>query len=285
MSTDLLISQISVDGGTQQRPLDSMVVERYAQLMSDGFEFPPVSVVFDGKHNYLYDGFHRLHARQKVGEKKIAADIEKGRQRDAVWKSFAANKANAFPRQPGTVKEIIKKILADKEWSATSMRQIANWVGVVESYVRKVRDQMESSPEDPPVQRQKQPTEPKAEKPKAKPKAQGVTDGAKQPVPPHLEKVFSRTDEVAAFVASLKHILGRLTQAKDNGDNLYHHLKLEPVTGMFGDLVRALESSAPYAVCPYCGGDGDENCKTCAGLGWVTKLIYSVIPAEMKGGA
>ena len=44
----ILIIDIKIDGGTQQRPVDEAVVARYAALMKDGVGFPPVDLVRDG---------------------------------------------------------------------------------------------------------------------------------------------------------------------------------------------------------------------------------------------
>ncbi len=100
------IKDIRIDGNTQQRPVDDNVVKRYAALMKDGFKFPPVEIITDGKSKYLTDGYHRYFAAIKLGKKYIEANVIEGTQRDAIYLSFSANKDNAFPRQPGTAKEI-----------------------------------------------------------------------------------------------------------------------------------------------------------------------------------
>ncbi|NIP22274.1 MAG: ParB N-terminal domain-containing protein [Phycisphaerae bacterium] len=130
MKKQLFLKDIWIDGKTQQRPVEDKVVARYAALMKDGSVFPPVEIIADGKSNYLWDGYHRVAAARKLGKKYIEANIKEGTQRDAIYLSFSANKTNAFPRQPGTAKGIIEKILKDEEWSKISTREIANHVGV-----------------------------------------------------------------------------------------------------------------------------------------------------------
>ena len=121
----IAITEICTDGGTQQRLVDKDVMARYAELMKDGVKFPPVSIITDGKSNFLVDGNHRIKAAEKLNKTNIEANIEQGTQREAIWLSFSANKDSGFPRQPGTGKEIILKILADKEWAKTSITKIA----------------------------------------------------------------------------------------------------------------------------------------------------------------
>ena len=62
------IAVIRLDGGTQPRAgIDQAVVEDYANDMAaNGDEFPPVQVVYDGAEYWLWDGFHRLHARKRT---------------------------------------------------------------------------------------------------------------------------------------------------------------------------------------------------------------------------
>ena len=141
---EIPLKDICTNAGTQQRPVDDDVVKRYKALMADGVKFPPVSIVSDGNNNYLYDGFHRYFAHLKLGKKYIEATVEKGTRRDAIFFSFSANKENAFPRQAGTVKGIIEKMLKDEEWSKMPLRGIADWSGCTERYVRKIQADLKS---------------------------------------------------------------------------------------------------------------------------------------------
>ena len=144
----IIIKDICLDGGTQMRPLDSDVVLRYAAMMREkdipkGEEFPPVEIITDGENKYLVDGFHRVAAARKNSKIYIEAFVTKGTRREAIFLSFQANKKNAFPRQPGTVKEIIKKILGDEEWAKMSLSEIARYVGCTHQFVSKIQAEIE----------------------------------------------------------------------------------------------------------------------------------------------
>lgn len=48
---------------------------------------------------------------------------------------------------------------------------------------------------------------------------------------------------------------------------------------------EAIKFAAPFAVCPYCGGEIDHElraCEACKGCGWVTKTTYDNAPSEVK---
>ena len=57
------INSIRLDGGTQPRAsIDFDTVFDYMDAMTDGADFPPVVVFYDGTHYWLADGFHRVKA-------------------------------------------------------------------------------------------------------------------------------------------------------------------------------------------------------------------------------
>ena len=240
MKKQIPLREIRIDGGTQQRPIDITVVARYAELMRDDVVFPPVDIVFDGKNHWLYNGFHRFFATKKLDRKTISAEINEGTQRDAIWISFSENKDHGFPRQPGTGKEIIIKIFADKEWAKTSQVDIAKWVGVTEGYVRKVKTEIEahhrtgtkiephSKPEKKVLRSKTLKVERKGQEyemnVKSKPK---VLDSTGKEVPKHLEDVFRRVGEFKENVAALQAMLRTAKDGIEAGDKLYAFIKIE----------------------------------------------------------
>lgn len=125
------ITSIRVDGGTQHRPLDEETVQHYADMMADGAEFPPVEVVQESKVYWLWDGFHRLPAFMRASPKKttIQAMVRQGTKRDAIWLSFAANKAHGLKRPYGSVRAILMDIFNDPEWIQKGPTEIAKHVG------------------------------------------------------------------------------------------------------------------------------------------------------------
>ena len=139
MIKEIPIKDILIDPAMQHREVDDDVVRRYASLIKDGVKFPTVYVVTDGTNNYLWDGAHRIAAHLKLGKKYISANVENGSRRDAIYFSFSANKTNAFPRQPGTVKGIIETMLKDEEWAEIPQTGIADWVGCTQGFVSKIQ--------------------------------------------------------------------------------------------------------------------------------------------------
>ena len=50
------------------------------------------------------------------------------------------------------------------------------------------------------------------------------------------------------------------------------------------NIIDMVKFTRPWAVCPYCGGDGGVggNCDTCHGLGWLRNLEWKAVPDDMK---
>jgi hypothetical protein len=56
----LRLEMLARDEGVQSRTrLDDETVARYAELMAESEEFPPLAVFDDGERLWLADGFHR----------------------------------------------------------------------------------------------------------------------------------------------------------------------------------------------------------------------------------
>lgn len=123
----LNIADVRLDGGTQPRAgIDQAVVEDYANdMQANGDEFPPVQVVYDGQAYWLWDGFHRLHARKRNGLYTVPAIVRQGTRRDAVLLSVGANAKHGFRRTTQDKQRAIETLLRDDEWVMWSDREIA----------------------------------------------------------------------------------------------------------------------------------------------------------------
>ena len=120
------VNAITIDGGTQSREkLDEMTVAEYTELIKEGTEFPPISVVSDGNEYYLADGFHRLMAAKKAGKASINCDVITGTLRDAILYSLSANHMHGLRRSIDDKRKAVLTMLADVEWSDWSDREIA----------------------------------------------------------------------------------------------------------------------------------------------------------------
>jgi hypothetical protein len=133
-----MLKEIRLDGDTQPRvEMSKALVEEYAQEMAEGAIFPPVAVIFNGTDYWLYDGFHRYHAAKELGRERIAAQVKRGKRRDAVWESLGANKAHGLRRQnKDKVKAVLKALQIRGNLTDAN---IAEHVGVSHMMVRKYR--------------------------------------------------------------------------------------------------------------------------------------------------
>lgn len=299
MEKEIAIADIRIDGGTQHRELDEDVMKQYKAMIPEADPpFPPVEVMFDGKDYWLIDGFHRYHCHRKLGKKYIKADVTEGSKRDAQFKSLSANSVHGQPRAPGVAKEIILKILADKEWGMASDTEIAMAVGgVTRQYVNKVRKEFKTpesatsctSGQSKSTKKKKttkkqdseatnedsEPEEEKNELPKF--------DSVKQEIPEHLREVFTRKSEIKEHVKHLNAIMKAARDGQAANDLLWANCKLESLKSEVGNVRRNLRFTLPYAICPYCMADfNNANCLACEGRGFVNEMTYMATPPELK---
>ncbi len=143
-TVNIPIQSIRRDGGTQPRAaINQAVAEEYAQEMKDGAVFPPVILFNDGKDFWIADGYHRLLASESIGLSEIAAEVRQGTRRDAVLFSCSANATHGLRRSNADKRRAVMMLLQDKqEWSQWSNYQIARQCAVAESFVRKLKKEL-----------------------------------------------------------------------------------------------------------------------------------------------
>lgn len=265
----LVIKDLRLDAGTQQRSVSDVIVKEYMEAIKGGEPLPAIDVMTDGKDTWPTDGFHRIIAYRKLGKDYIQANISEGTLRDAIWKSYRANTEHGFRRQPGTSKEIIKKILNDAEWKEGSLSQIARHVGVSQQFVSQVKKKMDKEKED--------------NKKSKKGASEPVLDSKQQEVPEHLQQYFQRADEIKQHIRYLNQMVRDIKAAKEGNDLLWANCKLDALKSNVGNLRRDLNFTLPFVVCVYCGGDvNNSDCGACNGHGFLNELQYKAAPAEMK---
>lgn len=120
--------------------LDMMVIQEYAEAMSSGVHFPPISVLVDvdGKL-WCWDGCHRTMAARQAGQAYIQADVSSGSRRDALLLAAGANSNHGLRRTNGDKRRAVQWLLDDPEWSRWSDREIASRCGVSHTFVAKMR--------------------------------------------------------------------------------------------------------------------------------------------------
>ena len=146
----LPIASIRVDGGTQPRAvLDFEAIEDYAEAMSAGVKFPPVTVFYDGDSYWLADGFHRVKAAYAAGFDSVLCDVQQGTIEEAQWYSFSANRGNGLRRTTQDKQRAVKAALVHGRGTTLSDTQLARHVGVDQKTVTNWRRQLEASQEIP----------------------------------------------------------------------------------------------------------------------------------------
>lgn len=144
-STEIKISEIRTDGGTQPRAqLNWITVNEYAESIIDGATLPPVEVVYDGKDYWLWDGFHRVEAHKKAECISVRAHVKQGTRRDAVLLSFGANEEHGLRRTNEDKRRSVEAMLADPEWSDWPDKDIASACKVSREYVVRTRAKLSS---------------------------------------------------------------------------------------------------------------------------------------------
>lgn len=148
------LSAIRIDGGTQSREaLNQATVAEYAEAMTDGATFPPVTLFFDGSNHWLADGFHRYFAAKQVGFTDMPAEVREGTQLDAQWASYTVNKDHGLRRSNADKRKAVMGALAHPYGKAKSDNQIAKELGVGNQLVGHVRASLCESQSEKPTER------------------------------------------------------------------------------------------------------------------------------------
>lgn len=113
-SQNLALSSITLDPEIQPRQqLNQEVIAEYAEAMRQGAAFPPVIVFFDSKQYWLADGFHRVLAKQIIGEQEISTEVRPGSQYDAKLYSESANMTHRHVHSSAEKHRFFESILYD----------------------------------------------------------------------------------------------------------------------------------------------------------------------------
>ena len=295
--TELSLMKISYNQGTQfRKDGDPKVQEEYAALMQEGVVFPPVEVVFDGDHYYLWDGFTRYFAAAEIGAKTIVCNITKGSLRDAQILACSANKTNGQPRSNHTKRGIIEFMLEDEDWGKKTQEEIASHVGVTRGYVARIAGDIRRHEESDNVTSNdistKNSTSSKAKsKPavsaqkqsKSAPKSKkNILDAKKKPVPEHLVPVFEGANSIKGYIGELVDLHNRINRSMKTDPLLWYFVSPSSLEAHIANVKRQLEATVPYAVCAYCGGNQSETCQACNGVGFLNQLRWNTVPEELR---
>lgn len=136
------ISSITLDHEIQSRcQIDDDVVAKYAAAMRQGEEFPPVIVFFNGTTFWLADGFHRLRAKEAIGDLEILADVMQGNPQEAVLHAIEANLKSELKLTEADIDKNSYKLIGHPEWKFWSDKEIADLCGTNEKHIYQLREQ------------------------------------------------------------------------------------------------------------------------------------------------
>lgn len=136
LSTAIINAPIDIQS---RESLNESTIQEYQQSMSDGDEFPPVIVFFDGSNYWLSDGFHRYHAAVRAGFVEIACEIKEGNKRDAILYSVGANGKHGLRRTNADKRKAALILLEDTEWGKWSDYVIADKAQVSQKFINNIR--------------------------------------------------------------------------------------------------------------------------------------------------
>ena len=144
-ATELPVAQLTFDSDVQCRESIQMgVVAEYKESLASGVTFPPLVVFFDGKTNWVADGFHRGHAYRETGTVTCPCDVRQGTKRDAILYACGANASHGLKRTDKDKRRAVLTLLKDSEWSKWANTEIARRSGVSEGTVRNIKQELSS---------------------------------------------------------------------------------------------------------------------------------------------
>jgi hypothetical protein len=315
----VMLDSIEYEPQNQARvQLNNDTVAEYADAMGRKEKLPPIVCYHDGSTYWLADGFHRYHAARKRSEKWIDAQVIKGSRDDARWHAAGANTQHGLNRTTADKQKAVR--LALELRPTLSDRKIAEHCGVhhemvatqrakgssggilqmdsprtatrngVEYPIRTAginegrRAQATESPVEPsdPWEDSEGEEEPAAApvKAAAAPAKPARVDGKGRVIPENIAEAFldQRADVnewLADFRAISERLLGQRTKSG------YASLAWPEIEAALLRVANAVRAEAlPYAVCPYCSGDG---CDACKGNGWLPRAGWQCVAPELAG--
>lgn len=134
------LMQIRIDGGTQSRVMINQEwVHSFVEKMKEGDIFPPLNVVHDGSHYWLWDGFHRYLAYMQLGVKDADVNSRPGTLSDARVLSFGANGKHGLPRTNADKRKAVEDALGFEVTKDKTDSEIARICDVSPPFVASVR--------------------------------------------------------------------------------------------------------------------------------------------------
>lgn len=139
------INKVCLDGETQSRvKLSEDTIDEYADAMTEGAEFPPIEVWYDGEVYWPSDGFHRWRGAKKAGFGTVLAIVHSGTKEDAQWASYAANQLHGLRRTNADKRRAVASAILHSTGRGMTDHAIAEHCGVSQPFVSKCRVELMS---------------------------------------------------------------------------------------------------------------------------------------------
>ena len=239
------ISDIAIDGGTQQRErINEEIVAEYAEAMKCGAKFTPVTLFFDGVQYWLADGFHRYHASKAAEMLDILADVHEGTKRDARLFSASANGTHGMRLSNADKRRSVLVLLLDKEWAEWSNRDIAKHCHVTHTMVNRLREEI--APKVETVSTHASKPAPVLEAVSELPKKEAATEPQTetQELRAHIEELTATAKELLEENASM----GAVMDADDKLAALTaENKKLRELNRVIGERINGLQNECNEA--------------------------------------
>ena len=303
MIKKLYIDNITTDGMQVRLQTNPETVDQYAADLESGAKLPAVTVVTDGKFNWLADGLHRILAFQKCGKKQIDCEIKKGTRADAIKLALGCNVDHGLRRSNADKRHAVE--IASREFPNMSDRAIADVCKVSNTFVGEIRPAIaeeleaaklaaeeaakaaEPKPEvesgvnadtSKPTSKPKPAPKPapkrvgkdgkKYSAPKPKPAAKPAakkkeTDETGLEIPSALLKTWQYGEESEEIIREMQAMRRTIAKCEEKKHPIFAHVDFTDILSRLDMATEAMKMAIPHAVCPKCGGKDADLTKEC----------------------
>jgi len=101
-------------------------------------------------------------------------------------------------------------------------------------------------------------------------------------IPPHLIDVFGTQEQFDRFAQILSTLKGQVKQAVEANPIAWSRFNENSFRATITKAHDLLRLSAPFIVCPYCGGSESDKCRMCKSIGFLDELQAHSVPKEMR---
>jgi hypothetical protein len=110
-----------------------------------------------------------------------------------------------------------------------------------------------------------------------------VTDRKGNEIPTSLRPEYeARTEEARLWIRELSAVEALILDP--SARKRYPQIAWHEVEAAFSRIMGSVRYEAlPFAVCPYCDGEG-RGCNHCKELGWIPRGAWNSVPRELAGG-